>query len=123
MLQPGWVYRAKVNHLIDGDTIGVVVDLGFHVHVVEVVRLDGVNAPELHAPDPAPGRAALAFVVDWLAGAGTGEWPLVIVTRKGTTQEKYGRYLARVLRSSDGAELCADLLLAGFAVAYSGGAR
>jgi micrococcal nuclease len=114
MLQPGWVYRAKVNHLIDGDTIGVVVDLGFHVHVVEVVRLDGVNAPELHAPDPAPGRAALAFVVDW---------PLVIVTRKGTTQEKYGRYLARVLRSSDGAELCADLLLAGFAVAYSGGAR
>jgi hypothetical protein len=103
VLQPGWVYSARVHHIIDTNTLRLVIDLGFHRYTVEVINLDGCGPLNL---------ARLAFVTDWLAEAGTSEWPLVIATRRNPRGP--GPYLARVLRASDGAELYGDLLLAGW---------
>lgn len=46
-------YRAKATRVIDGDTFEADIDLGFHVHVHATLRLDGIDAPELHDKDPA----------------------------------------------------------------------
>lgn len=110
-------YDATLTRVIDGDTIEVVVDLGFHVAVRQTVRLAGVNAPERNTD---AGRAATKFVGDWFADQGSR---CVIKTRKADDTEKYGRYLAEVV-SRHGADLVADLIAGGHAVRWSGrGAR
>ena len=56
-------YRARVVEVVDGDTIDLSVDLGFHFAFGTRFRLLGINAPELHAENPAPGQAAKAALV------------------------------------------------------------
>lgn len=44
-------YKAVCTRVIDGDTIELDIDLGFHVHTTVRGRLLGVNAPELFSGD------------------------------------------------------------------------
>ena len=37
---------SKVIKIVDGDTVDVLVDLGFNIHIKVRVRLSGINAPE-----------------------------------------------------------------------------
>lgn len=49
--EPGYVYRAEVRRVVDGDTVDLDVDLGFGVwRMAERVRLMGVDAPERWTP-------------------------------------------------------------------------
>ena len=86
-------YQAELNEVIDGDTVDLLIDLGFGVHVKERCRLYGIDAPEMPT---AQGQAAKAYL-ESLLGAATGE--LFVATRKMTRKpkektDKYGRYLA-----------------------------
>ena len=88
-----YTYAAKLIEVIDGDTVDLLIDLGFGVHVKERCRLYGIDAPEM--PTEA-GKAAKARL-ESLIGAVTGE--LFVATRKMTRKpkertDKYGRYLA-----------------------------
>ena len=89
---PKYVYRARVERpedIYDGDTITVVIDLGFYIHFGELtLRLHGINAPELRGAEKEAGRRAR----DWLRERLAGREFIVqtIRDRKG----KYGRYLA-----------------------------
>lgn len=47
-----YTYNAEVLRVIDGDTIEVLIDLGFSVFSKERIRLDGFNAPEIRTKDP-----------------------------------------------------------------------
>lgn len=40
-------YKAKVIKVIDGDTVGLMVDLGFEVYKIVRCRLARINAPEI----------------------------------------------------------------------------
>jgi micrococcal nuclease len=111
-----WVYRARIARAVDGDTIDVVIDAGFRSTRTERLRLSGVNCPEVHGATKAAGDAATAFTQAWLrVGIGLDAWPLIVRTEKS---DVFGRYLARVWRVSDGAELNADLLASGHAVPF-----
>ena len=88
-----FTYAAKLIEVIDGDTVDLLIDLGFGVHVKERCRLYGIDAPEM--PTEA-GKTAKAYL-ESLLGAATGE--LFVATRKMTRKpkektDKYGRYLA-----------------------------
>ena len=111
-------YNATMVRVIDGDTLEVVIDLGFKVAVRETVRLAGINCPER---DTDAGKAATKAVEEWFADQGSR---CVIRTAKPEGQtEKFGRYLAQVV-SRHGADLVADLIAAGHAVRWTGrGAR
>jgi hypothetical protein len=50
--KPSYAYAAKVERVVDGDTLWVVVDLGFKAAVREKLRLRGINTPELGTPLP-----------------------------------------------------------------------
>ncbi len=39
-------YSARVLRVVDGDTLRLDLDLGFKVHIEEIVRLARINAPE-----------------------------------------------------------------------------
>ena len=95
-----FTYAAKLIEVIDGDTVDLLIDLGFGVHVKERCRLYGIDAPEM--PTEA-GKAAKAYLESLIAAA-TGE--LFIATRKMTRKpkektDKYGRYLAVLYVGAD----------------------
>lgn len=115
-----WIFPARVERVVDGDTLDVRLDTGFHTEHVERLRLLGVDAPEMHGESKAAGEAAREYVVRWLAAAkraGYQGWPLYVSTHK---TDDFGRYLANVWRRGDGRRLNDDLLNDGQAVAYAG---
>ena len=111
-------YQARLDRVIDGDTLDLQVDLGFDVSLDLRVRLSGIDTAEIHfvskdSDEYQAGMEQKAFVEDWLTAACEGvdddEWPLLIETEKDR-RGKYGRYLCTVIRYSDG-ETLNDALL------------
>lgn len=85
-----YTYKAKVTRVIDGDTLEAIVNMGFRTYITHVMRLRGIDAPEITC---ALGRKAKNFVQQIVDTNPT----VVIKTYK---QEKYGRYLADVFTGS-----------------------
>jgi len=46
--EPSYRYRAELNRVVDGDTLDVVIDLGFYIKIKERIRLEGVDTPEVY---------------------------------------------------------------------------
>ena len=44
-------YKAKLDRVLDGDTVDALVDLGFDVWVKKRIRLEGIDAPETRTRD------------------------------------------------------------------------
>lgn len=75
-----WDYRAQITNVHDGDTVTVLLDLGFDTRRVETaLRLLDVWAPELSQPG---GLEVRAFVTGWLAARAAGTWPFVVTTAR-----------------------------------------
>jgi micrococcal nuclease len=117
-----YAFRARCTNVVDGDTIDVVLDVGFHCTRTERLRLLGVNAPELHSRDPEVRKAGYAakdftmtLIDQWQFGTDE-QWPLLVETVK---TDAFGRYLAKVesaIIHSD--TLSNELLRAGHAVEF-----
>lgn len=87
-------YGATLLKVIDGDTIELMIDLGFNIHHKIRVRLYGVNTPESRTKDLAEkemGLKAKSFTQDWLTNH---KW--VFVNTIPDKNDKYGRILARI---------------------------
>lgn len=111
-------YAARLERVIDGDTIVLTFDLGFDVRFTHTVRLYGINAPE-HDTDE--GRAATRYLSRKLASPHGRPVSLLVRTIKDRT-EKYGRYLA-VVFNARGVNVNDALVKAGHAKPYDGGKR
>jgi micrococcal nuclease len=115
-------YRARVLDVIDGDTLDLMIDLGFNVHHQIRVRLNGVNTPESRTADIREkelGLKAKDFTKDW-----TIRHPVVFVSTVKEKKEKFGRILAVVYSDSNKtACLNDDLIDSGNARAYHGEKR
>jgi micrococcal nuclease len=103
-------YQVQVTGVHDGDTITVVVDLGFSITHTIPVRLARINAPELATTE---GRAAQQAVAAYVA-AHPGQW--TVQTYK-SGEDKYRRWLADVY---DPAGTCVNdwIVANGHAVPY-----
>jgi len=105
----GWgPYRAVVRKVIDGDTLDVLLDLGFQCYAYQTLRLRGVNAPERNT---LAGRVAQTWLREQLP-EGT---PVVVTPFKDATT--FGRYVAdvRMLTEQGVVEVATALLDAGHA--------
>tara|TARA_R100001463_G_scaffold13251_1_gene35408 strand:+ start:3810 stop:4199 length:390 start_codon:yes stop_codon:yes gene_type:complete len=83
-----YVYKAKLDRIIDGDTVDAVIDLGFDVSVHKRIRLAGIDTPESRTRDlkeKERGLASKARLVEMLEG---GEFIL-----ESNEVGKYGRVL------------------------------
>jgi len=109
---------AAVAAVLDGDTLRVRARVWLGQEVDTLVRLSGVDAPELHG-HCAEERSRAAAARDFLRNrARGGDVRLVDVT----TDKFGGRVRARVL-ADDGTDLGAALVSAGLARPYGGGRR
>ena len=114
-------YRAKVLRVVDGDTVDVMLELGFNVSLKERVRLYGIDAYESRTRDleeKARGLKAKDFVVEWTEDHAD---EIVIVTRIDK-RGKYGRVLGTIMTES-GENLNELMIKEGHAVEYFGGKR
>ncbi len=109
---PLWNYRAKLDRVVDGDTIDFIVDLGFGLSKRERVRVAGIDTPEIRGEERPDGLRAREFVVKALP---TEDW-IYLTTEK--ERGKYGRYIAHIwVFDAEGIwhNLAEDLLDAGLA--------
>ena len=94
-------YCAKVNRVVDGDTLDLSIDLGFSLSFSVKARLQAVNAPEISHPkdedERTRGLASKARVESWLA-ENSKDGIIVIKSHDGKQlkQEKFGRWLIEV---------------------------
>lgn len=90
-------YWAKIVKVVDGDTVDVLVDVGFHMQAQIRIRLLGVDTPEIfgvkrNTPEYKAGVAAR----DYLKGIiphGTWIELSAYAANAGGKREKYGRWL------------------------------
>lgn len=83
-------YCAKVVNVVDGDTVDLKIDLGFHISVTERFRLYGINTPEkigVSSEEKARAVAAQLYLMELVDGR-----DLIACTYKDK-KDKYGRYL------------------------------
>lgn len=107
-----YTYRCAPVRVIDGDTLVIRLDLGFHIHAQETVRLYGVNTPEIFGAKAEPaGTVAKEFVEDWLEESEPGS--LIFSSLKYDARGKYGRALGLIMRENTGETLNAALIEAG----------
>lgn len=122
-----FLFHAQVVGVHDGDTATLLIDCGFRQFRADKFRLKGINAPELHDPDPAVQKRAvaardrLAELLGWPPPGGggpslDGPWPLWVEVEKDP--EKYGRWLCTVRLKEGGPTVNATLLAEGHAVPF-----
>jgi micrococcal nuclease len=116
-------YGATLLGVVNGDTLDLMVDLGFNIHHKIRVRLYGVNAPEFRTKDVAEkelGLKAKKFTSDWLTNH---KW--VFVNTITDKNDEYGHVLARIFSSEkvdDPTTAClnVDIVQAGLAREHHG---
>ena len=111
-------YRVnKVIKVVDGDTIDVMLDLGFDIMYKSRVRLFGIDTPESRTSDKTEKKYGLMskkFLQDELKNAKK----ISIKTYKGEETGKFGRILGDVF--VDGKSVNMKMVKEGHAVQYYG---
>ena len=111
-------YRVnKIIKIVDGDTIDVMLDLGFDIMYKSRVRLFGIDTPESRTRDLEEKKYGLMskkFLQDELKSAKK----ISIKTYKGEETGKFGRILGDVF--VDGKSVNMKMVRAGHAVQYYG---
>ena len=87
---PAVEFRGTVERVIDGDTVQVLLDLGFDALARVQLRLADVDAPELRGAESTQGRVARQLVRDRLP-VGT---PIVVIS---TQRRSFARYVGTLL--------------------------
>ena len=111
-------YSATLVKIVDGDTVDVLIDLGFNTTKKERVRLLGIDTPESATKDLVEkklGLEAKEYIIQWF----TKNTPFRLQTTK---DDKYGRILG-VFTGLDGKTLNSRLVDEGYAWAYDGGTK
>lgn len=108
----------EVVKVVDGDTVDLMIDLGFNMFTVQRIRLAGVDSPEIHTKNKDEKEHAIrakGFVIEFFEQAKTAGYQIYVKT---TLDDKYGRMLGRILANN---QCLNDLLLTnGLAFPYNG---
>ncbi len=112
-------YRAEVKKVIDGDTLDVLIDIGFNIHFSARIRLYGINTPESRTSNKEEkklGLAAKEFTKKWV----DDNQKVIYIKTVLDKNEKYGRVLAEVYNESKDNCLNKSIVNAGLAREYFG---
>lgn len=112
-----YTYRVlKVERVIDGDTVDIIIDLGFGLSLKQRVRVIGIDTPELRSKNEAEREAAKKskdFAEQWFISDNC----MTVTTYK---DDKYGRILGDFKRTDKSEAFSEALLSAGHAEIYRG---
>ena len=117
-------YSVEIKRIVDGDTVDVMIDLGFNTYVKRRIRMYGINTPESRTRDleeKARGLASKERLQELLEGNK--------IVMRSWGRGKYGRTLGELFIEKD-TEMGPDyininetLVKEGFAEEYFGGKR
>ena len=116
----------KIVKVLDGDTIDVLIDLGFDLFKKERVRIAGVDTPEKRTRDleeKALGIDATNWLKDKLESTLSGDDELSIRTELVGGVGKYGRLLGWLYVGEDTVSLNELMITEGYAWEYDGGTK
>ena len=115
-------YSCKVDRVVDGDTIDVVLDLGFDILYRSRVRLYGIDTPESRTrnkDEKVRGKLAGALFNAVRQGMSVKKGKKVIIeTKLKDSKGKFGRVLGNVV--VDGININQSMINEYLAVAYFG---
>ena len=109
----------EVTKVVDGDTIDVVIDLGFSITYSSRVRMAGIDAPESRTRDKEEkvlGLEAKKYLSDRVKSAKK----IVIKTEKLDSSEKYGRILGWLYLDGETTSVNNQMIQRGYAWGYLG---
>ena len=112
--------------MLDGDTIDVLIDLGFDLYKKERVRIAGVDTPEKRTrnlEEKELGIDATNWLKEKLDGTIAGDDELTIRTELVGGVGKYGRLLGWVYVGDADVSLNEQMIDEGYAWAYDGGTK
>ena len=116
----------EINKVVDGDTIDVVIDLGFDIYKHERVRIAGIDTPEKRTRDleeKALGIDATNWMKGTLEDTINGDEELTIRTELKGGMGKYGRLLGWLYVGDDDVSLNEKMITEGYAWEYDGGTK
>lgn len=110
-----YTYHAEVDRVVDGDTIDLIIDLGFKITTFQRIRLRGINTPETYnvkkdSEEYKKGMAAKLFVIDRIE---TNHNKVTVETDKDVG--KFGRYIGVIRLADNSVSLNDELVDKGFA--------
>ena len=115
-----YTYNAKLERVVDGDTVDALVDLGFDTWKKVRIRLNGIDAWESRTRDleeKEKGLAAKKYLIEQLE---SNDNKFVLVSHG---VGKFGRCLGELFLKKDSWSLNEMLITEGHAVKYFGGKR
>ena len=116
----------EITKVLDGDTIDVIIDLGFDLSKKERVRIAGVDTPEKRTrnlEEKELGIDATNWLKEKLEGAIAGDDDLIIRTELVGGVGKYGRLLGWLYIGDNVLSLNEQMITEGYAWAYDGGTK
>ena len=121
-----YIYRAKLDRVVDGDTIDAMIDVGFDIWVKKRIRYKGIDTWESRTRDLDEKKKGLA------AKARNKELLEKVSSKSGYFRlksygvGKYGRVLGELfIQDVDGKTMCINeqLITEGHAYVYDGGKK
>ena len=106
-----YTYEAKVVRVVDGDTIDLDIDLGFHIRITKRIRLSFINAPEMNTD---LGKRSKDFLLKSIPQ----ESNVIIKTQLDKT-DKYGRVLGEIFAPDQISSINKLMIDGGFAEYYN----
>ena len=110
----------EIKKIVDGDTLDVVLDLGFNIFHSCRVRMAGIDTPESRTRDldeKARGKLAKEFLKNWVTEYENNKKNIVIKTKKEKAKGKFGRVLGELW--VEGVNVNEDMIQSYHAVPYS----
>lgn len=106
----------KILKIIDGDTLDILIDVGFYITLQQRVRLKDIDAAEIRTKDLEEKREGM-LATEWLKKelSREGEWLI-----ETTKEDKYGRILGVLYLIGDPVTLNERMLNDGIAEPYLG---
>ena len=106
-MERNWfTFQAQLERVVDGDTVDLMVDLGFRTRKKVRVRIKGIDTAEIYGvPEGSEeyrrGQTHAEFARVWFEeNASEEDWPFVLVTEKD--HGKYGRWPGRIVSKQTG---------------------
>lgn len=112
-------YVKEVTKIVDGDTVDVIIDLGFDVMFKSRVRLAGIDTPESRTRDLDEKKLGLE-AKEYLKHAIESATDIVIKTEKMNSSEKYGRILGWIFLDGASNSINNEMVQKGYAWEYAG---
>ena len=111
-----YTYKAKLDRVVDGDTVDANIDLGFDITIHKRIRLAGIDSPESRTRDLEEKKRGLASKDRLIELLGDGSFIL-----ESKEVGKYGRVLGTL--HIDEMNINNTLVKEGHAIEYHGGTK